>query len=210
MRPIAHLDGEFVLATGYLSNWKEDADDMAILTQFVQIFDYEKGKPLAPQLDHAWVWVTKKSWCVREQFDSILKERFVLHEPANFTAKVKGYTRSDGSKDYGLRLTNFYPTTVQQQAALRKALQSLEKTNNASLELLAGQRLALERIKLKIEDWRDYSDRSLRDARVQVLKIIARQESLLVPLYGREAVEKFVETRLSTDAKRQVVECLNV
>lgn len=195
-RPLAHLDGEFVLATAFLETWEPSGDEMAVLVKWVDVLDYETAKPIAPRLDHAWIWITMKAWNVRARFETETSGRFLLNEPVNFSARVRGYTRSDGTRDYGLRLTNFYPLTLTQQADLRKAAKKCEKANSTTITALACSRLNLKRMRLKLEDWRDYSDRSLVDARTRCLRIISRYEGILYPSMGRDYVNRLVEDEL--------------
>lgn len=211
---LQHLEGESVLATAVLESWKLEADQYVILVKSVDILDYATAKPIAPQLDHAWISLKADYWKNLEGLNWTTQGRFIRHEPVNFVARVRRDTRSDGTGDYGLRLINHYPVTLAQQADMRKANQKHAKLfyrlpGRVLIPSLAAIRLALRRMELRIEDWRDYSDRSFKDARSTALNRISKLEGILRPLMSAETLEKAVELELRR-TEEQIQEHLNL
>lgn len=203
MRPLEHLENQAVLATGYVENWQHTAEDTAVLLRWVEIFDYQTGKPAAPKLDHVWIWVTRGAWKELESWTVTSSERLLLHDPANFVGRVRRYTRTDGTQDIGLRLVNFQPLTPEQQAIARNGHRELAKRTrhvptNKLVQVLISQDLYRREFEYQIGDWRDVSDRSLKDARSLVLQNISAIKGVLRPRMGMNQgdFEQFVSELL--------------
>jgi hypothetical protein len=213
-RPIAHLENQHVFAKGIVDTWRHEVEDVAILIKHITLTDYDTDKiVLAPILDHCWIWAQDIAWEVQYDEHLTYKDHFTRLDEIHWVCRVEGYTRANGTRDYGLRLVSWFPVSTAQRAELRRnnARQAREykrgKLNPrgkfANIENLCCQVFSLTLLDLKMEDWRCYSN-SLRNARSQIKQNIAHIKAYLNPIYGKASVQAEIDSYMHKRAVQDI------
>jgi hypothetical protein len=195
---LIEIENQPVLATGFIINYEKTVrQDHAFLMQQVKVFDYEK-KQLLTAIDHTWLWCNENAFKILMRLSSTT-EKFTLNDIMNFSAMVQKYYRANGSYDWGLTLTSDFPVSLNQQKAIFKALPKRNK------ELLRGknyqqiwERICVllvyqTKINNNIDDWRDISRFSKKDALTTISGYLSQLEGVLIPIYGQEKLKSEIE-----------------
>lgn len=187
-----------VLCSARLEHYSwTDKNDISLLCTDVKLYDYERAKLIATT-DHCWLWMKEPAYDTIVQSPICPDATITLHELVHFCGLVVNYTRKNGTKDYGIRLRDFFPLTTDQQAIVRKA-------NNKRFESIpANDKLrrlvSLYSYKLRIEhrvcDWRDLAKYSKKDALANISGQISYFQGWLYPVYGKQAVDREINKAL--------------
>jgi hypothetical protein len=169
-RPISHLLRRPLIAYGYIETWDRPKDgDYGMLLKRVELFDFESGKSkLAPTLDHCWLWIPDLFWDLMHPALTAFNQGNRIHDRVRFVGEVRGYTRSNGSHDFGLSLRNELPVAAAAQKTTRTGNSIMAKNRNriALSEIVdrwIQQDLYRKQILRALGDWGDCGI-SMRDA----------------------------------------------
>jgi hypothetical protein len=195
---LIEIENKPVLATGFIINHdKTFREDHAFLMQYVKVFNYE-NKQLLTAIDHTWLWCNERAFNILMRLSSTT-EKFTLNDIMNFSAIVQKYKRANGSYDWGLTLPSDFPVSLNQQKAIFKGIEKRTK------ELLRGRdyqeiwkRICVllvyqTKINKNIDDWRDISKFSKKDALITISGHLSQLEGVLLPIYGQEKLNSEIE-----------------
>lgn len=195
---LIEFENKPVLATGFIIKYdKTFQNDYAFLMQHVKVFNYE-NKQLITAIDHTWLWCNENAFNHLMEL-STMTEKFTLNDIMNFSALVQKYCRANGSYDWGLTLTSHFPVTLEQQQTIFKAngkiVKKLLRSKNYQKIWEQICALLVYRIKINnnIDDWRDISRISKKDALSTVFASISKLKGVLVPIYGKEKLNREIE-----------------
>lgn len=198
---LIELENKPVLATGFIiKNEKTPRNDYAFLMQYVDVFNYE-NKRLITAIDHTWLWCNKNAYFHLMNLSTMM-EKFTLNDKMNFSAIVKKYRRNNGTYDWGLTLTSDFPVSVAQQQKMfkenKKNVKKLLRSKNYQEIWVHIQALLVYQIKIgnNIDDWRDISRFSKKDALTTVKASISQLKGVLVPLYSEEKINREIEKQI--------------
>lgn len=168
-RPLAHLMGQHLLCSGWLSTWRDSTSGFfkEVCIQRVDCRDWETGKETLAHLDHVWMRVTPKSWKVFHHLGIRDQCETSRLDPILFVARPEYYRRRDGSTDWGLYLISSPPTTQHQAEGVYQEFRKLRKLNQPLMDPAAQfQRFVITAhlLELKLEDWRLYSRQGVQQA----------------------------------------------
>ena len=195
---LIEIENQPVLATGFIINHdKTFREDHAFLMQHVKVFNYE-NKQLLTAIDHTWLWCNENAFKILMRISSTT-EKFTLNDIMNFSAIVQKYKRANGSYDWGLTLTSDFPVSLNQQKAIFKGIQKrtkelLRERNYQKLwERICVLLVYQTKIRNNIDDWRDISKFSKKDALSTISANLSKLEGVLIPLYGQEKLKREIE-----------------
>jgi hypothetical protein len=202
IRPIAHLDGQTVLISAWLYNYRPrpNGQHIALLLRSVKLLDYETGKQqLAPVLDHCWLWIPEHFWPTVWKTAISTGHPMTLHDDVWLCCTVGPYRRADGSSDWGLRPRNQFPVSPTQCRRMQRANTVLwRRITRLDPEAVAynfvAQSLFQTELEHKAVDWRELG-RSYKDACTNVRRNVnalqRRVDALTDNPDFAEALERF-------------------
>ncbi len=195
---LIEIENQPVLATGFIINHDQTFQkDHAFLMQHVKVFNYE-NKQLLTAIDHTWLWCNENAFKILMRISSTT-EKFTLNDIMNFSAIVQKYKRANGSYDWGLTLTSDFPVSLNQQKAIFKGIQKrtkelLRERNYQNIwERICVLLVYQTKIRNNIDDWRDISKFSKKDALSTISASLSKLEGVLIPLYGQEKLNREIE-----------------
>lgn len=187
-----------VLCTAFLETFDSKTEgDVSLIAKYVNLFDYERGK-LLTKTDHCWLWINQPAYQTLLKLPEVVEERMTLNDKINFCGRVEPYTRKDGTRDYGIRLKNFFVVTERQQELFRKGngKQFDRLTAKDKFIKLASFYAYKLRLEHNVCDWRDLAKYSKKDALILVKRQISRLEGWLHPVYGKEYIQREIDEEL--------------
>ena len=168
-RPLAHLAGQHLLCSGWLSTWRDSTSSLfkEFCIQGVDCRDWDTGQKVLAHLDHAWMRVLSSNWKTFHKLGVLDEGCTSRLDQVLFVARPEYYRRTNGSKDWGLYLLSSPPTTQRQANKVYQEFCTLSKPNR-HLSHSASQFqqfvITARLLELKLEDWRLYSHQGPQQA----------------------------------------------